>query len=55
MQRKDGEEKGQGYKTSSGLLVDLVEGSGVVEAAVPDFVDNSSSVFVILTAGSVGD
>lgn len=37
------------------LLVNLVKRSGVVEAAVPDFIDDSGSVFIVLTAGSVGD
>jgi hypothetical protein len=42
-------------RPDTNLLVNLVKRSGVVEAAVPDFIDNSSSVFVVLTAGSVGD
>jgi hypothetical protein len=49
------EEKVQEYKTRSRLLVDLVKGSGVVEAAVPDLVDDSSSVYIVLAARSVGD
>jgi hypothetical protein len=53
--KKKREEKCQGYKTRSRLLVNLVKGSGVVEAAIPDFVDNSSSVCIVLAAWSIGD
>jgi hypothetical protein len=55
MQHEEREEKGQGYKTSSGLLVNLVKGSGVIEAAVPDLIDDPSSMFIILAARPVGD
>lgn len=37
------------------LLVDFVKGSGVVETAIPDFVDYSGSVGLVFAAGSVGD
>ena len=53
--KKKREEKCQGYKIRSRLLVDLVKGSGVVEAAVPDFVDDSSGVCIVFAARSVGD
>lgn len=49
------EEKCQRYKARSRLLVDLIKGSGVVEAAVPDLIDDSSSVGVVLAARSVCD
>ena len=52
---KEREEKCQRYKTRSRLLVDLVKGSGIVETAVPDLIDNSSSVCVVLAAWPVGD
>ena len=37
------------------LLVDFVKGSGVVETAIPDFVDDSGSVGLVFAAGPVGD
>jgi len=36
-------------------LVDFVKGSGVVETAIPDFVDDSGSVGLVFAAGPVGD
>jgi hypothetical protein len=42
-------------RPDANLLVNLVKRSGVVEAAVPDFIDNSGGVFVVLATWSVGD
>jgi hypothetical protein len=42
-------------RPDANLLVNLVKRSGVVEAAVPDFIDNSGSVFLVLATWSVGD
>ena len=44
-----------GLQKQSCLLVDFVKGSGVVETAIPDFVDDSGSVGLVFAAGPVGD
>lgn len=39
----------------SRLLVDLIEWSGIVEATVPDLVNDASSMGIVFAAWSVGD
>jgi hypothetical protein len=39
----------------SRLLVDLVKWSGIVEATVPNLVNHTSGMSVVLAAWSVGD